>query len=347
MQVWIDAANPPQVLLCRGIAGVLNELGHTVLITIRSFERTQGLAEMYGLEFVTIGTHGGKSGLGKVWSNARRALGLARFVRRQQVSLAIGSSHSQAIAASLLRIPFVFEMDYEHQPASELSARLATTILVPRCLPDSGLSKYGTRAIQRVRKYDGLKEELYLFDFVPDPRFGDKLGIPWDEKVIVVVRPPSVVAAYRRGDEGLFEALLEYLASQPHVHCVVLPRTKDSVPSWVEQRDSFTILDEPVDGPNLVFAADLVISGGGTMNREAVVLGTPAYTVFSGELGSVDRHLVQQTRIIQVADRDHFAEIQLRKKRPGMRLKLRRSVVEEFVSLALTHHSSTRRIGRA
>lgn len=340
MKIWVDATNPPQILLYRGIVQVLEEQGRCPVITVRAFDKTLSLAKMYGLRATAIGMHGGCSKLGKVWRTVQRALKLALFVRREDVSLAIGSSHSQAITASLLRMPFVFQMDYEHQPASQLSARLATRILVPKYLPDSALAKYGTRAMHRVRKYDGLKEELYLFDFVPDPRFHEKLVIPWDDRVIIVVRPPSVVAAYRRDDEGLFEALLEYLASRPHVHVVVSPRAGNSLPSWIERQANFTILDKPVDGPNLIYAADLVISGGGTMNREAVVLGTPACTVFRGELGAVDRHSIQEGKMIQVADKQDFASIQLRKKQPGAPLNLRRSVVEQFVSLALGCPSS-------
>ena len=148
--------------------------------------------------------------------------------------------------------------------------------------------------------YPGIEEEYYLADFEPDPAVLDDID---PAKVLVVVRTPPDVSLYHRHGNPLFAGVLERLGRDESVHAVVLPRT-------AEQRASIRGLGLPslhvpehaVDAPSLVALADLTVSAGGTMNREAAALGTPAYTTFTGRVGAVDEQLLREGRLVRLTD---------------------------------------------
>jgi uncharacterized protein len=79
---------------------------------------------------------------------------------------------------------------------------------------------------------------------------------------------------------------------------------------------------DALDGPSLVAGADLVVSAGGTMNREAAVLGTPVYTTFAGELGGVDEWLIATGRLRLLR---RAGDLVVERKAPGALPRLRRS----------------------
>src|SRR4051812_7699056 len=282
MRIWIDLVNSPQVLFFRPLLAPLERRGHELIITTRDYGQTLPLAEQYSLAHTPIGKHGGKSLRGMVGENVLRVRDLVRYIQPLGVELAVGHNvYSQALAARVLRIPLVTLMDYEHHPANHINFRLADRVIVPHPFPDASLRKYGAHP-DRVAKYSGLKEELYLADFVPAPGLREELSIP-DEAVLVVLRPPATWAPYHRLKHGVFDEALQYVVKQPGVAAVFLPRIEEQA-EWARSLglDNLLIPPKAVDGPNLLYHADLTISGGGTMNREAAVLGTPAYTVFAG-----------------------------------------------------------------
>jgi predicted glycosyltransferase len=192
--------------------------------------------------------------------------------------------------------------DYEHAAAMHhWNGRLATRVLVPAAIPEGALARYGIRPPKLVR-YPGLKEEYYLADHELDVAgVTAELGLD-PGRLVTVVRPPPEVTLYHRGaSTDLFAAVLaRLLDAAPQVQTVVLPRTAD-------QREALMggaaiVPDRPVDGPSLVAAADLVVSAGGTMNREAAALGVPAWTPFAARLGAVDRRLIAEGRLRRLED---------------------------------------------
>jgi predicted glycosyltransferase len=296
VRVWIDITNSPHVVIFRPIIARMRARGHEVTVTAREFAQTIGLLERFGIEHVSVGAHGGASRAGKARAMARRSAELVRFARAGRFDLAVAhGSTDQPPAARLAGTPQVTMFDYEYAAAMHhWNGRLASRVLVPSAIPESALARYGMRPPRLVR-YPGLKEEYYLADHVIDDGVMDELALDRG-RLLAVVRPPPEVTLYHRGaSTDLFAGVLARLLAAPGVQTVVLPRTP-------EQRAALAggpaiVPERPVDGPSLVAAADVVVSAGGTMNREAAALGVPAYTPFAARLGAVDRSLIAEGRL--------------------------------------------------
>ncbi len=294
-RVWIDLATAPQVLFARPIWQALARDGYECLVTVREFGRTAELARQLNIPHVVVGRHGGRGTWDKGVAIARRAGGLARIARQFRPDLAFShNSYSQALTAAALRIPFVTAMDFEHQPANHLAFRVAKLVLVPEAFPEEALRKYGA-APRRVTRYPGVKEEVYLSDFKPDPDLPRVLDLPSD-RVIVTMRPPARNALYHRFENPLFEQLLTCVAETPDAYVVLVDRSSDDS----RQDGSVHVLPGAVDGPSLLWWSDVFIGAGGTMTREAAALGTPSYSVFAGPHMAVDDDLIGRGRMKRV-----------------------------------------------
>jgi predicted glycosyltransferase len=224
-------------------------------------------------------------------------------------------------------------MDYEHQPFNHLCFRLARRVIVPEAFPDQYLRRYG--AIKKAVKYHGLKEQVYLSDFSPTPNYLRAEDIP-EQQVVIAMRPPAPWAPYHRFENTLFDDVLSSLAKQSQAFIIFLPR----IPAQGEavRRLGYSNVRVPprtLDGPNLLYYADLVISGGGTMNREAAVLGTPVYTVFKGQLGAVDSYLIQHGRMMQISEPEDIAKIRVEKRNGYASSMFEPTLVEKVVDLIL------------
>ena len=302
MRVWVDCTNSPHVLIFRPLIRRMEERGHEVVVTSRDFAQTIGLLDRYGIPHRTVGAHGGGGLRGKARAMASRSSGLVALARREHFDLAVAhGSTDQPVAARLTKIPQVTMFDYEFAAAMHHSnGRLATRVLVPDAIPESALVRYGIRSPKLIR-YPGLKEEYYLADDPPDPGVAAELGLD-ASRVIVVLRPPPEVTLYHRGaSTDLFAQVVDHLEAQGDaVQVVALPRTPEQREALRER--GMIVPEYAVDGPGLINASDLVISAGGTMNREAVALGVPAYSPFAGRLGAVDARLIEEGRLHRLDD---------------------------------------------
>ncbi len=311
MRVWIDLTNSPHVLVMRPVIARLRADGHDVEVTARDFAQTLELCDRLGVEHTAIGRHRGERRSAKAIGLASRSLALARWARRRgrgrrppfEVALGHGSN-DVSIAARMLRIPSSTMFDYEWATVQHtVNCRLAAAVVVPDAIPPERLYRYGARG--KLRRYEGLKEEYYLSDFEPDAGVPAALGLD-PGRPIVVVRTPPEVSLYHRFHSDLFGAVLERLrlaAAEQGVQPVVLPR----VASQREQLAGvagFVVPERAIDAQSLIALADLVISAGGTMNREAVALGIPVYTTFQGRLGAVDEQLIADGRLRMLSDPD-------------------------------------------
>ena len=322
MRIWIDLANSPHVPFFCPLIADFHAAGHEVAVTARDFAQTIELAQSAGLAPVVIGAHGGAGLRGKAEELLGRALRLAGWARGRKFDLAVShNAYAQILAARLLAVRCATLMDYEHQPANHLAFRLASRVIVPRAFPEASLRKYGASEA-RVRRYDGIKEDVYLADFAPAPDFDRELralGID-DDEVLVVARTPAVAALYHRFSNTLFDELLTFLiddARGVRTKVLLLARTREERARLVERwRDARQIIlpERSLDGANLVACADLVVSAGGTMNREAAALGTPAASVYAGEWAGVDEMLVGENRLLRIASRADFDKLTLTKK---------------------------------
>ena len=289
--------------------------GHNLFITSRDYAQTCSLAEDHQIINTPVGQHGGKNWGGILYHNMDRVFKLCKWVRTQpKIDLAIShNSYTQALASRMLGIPFVTLMDYEYQPLNHLCFRLAKRVIVPSAFPDEMLVLYGAKG--KVKKYSGIKEEIYLSDFNPDEKVLSNLNVD-PQKIVTVVRPPATWTLYHRFENPLFDLVLQKLKEQKDNVIIFVPRV-ESQAVWAKQLGipQLIIPSKTLNGPNLLFAADIVISAGGTMNREAAVLGTPTYTVFGGKLGAVDDYLIKKGRMVPIKDNEDLNRIKLEKKK--------------------------------
>jgi predicted glycosyltransferase len=290
MRIWVDLTNSPHVLVLRPVIAVLRARGADVRVTARDFAQTVELAERLGVDCDVIGHHRGARVGAKAVGLAERSAALARWARRNgPFDLALGhGSNDVTVAARLLRIRCSTMFDYEWATVQHtVNCRLAQAVVVPEAIPPERLDRYGARG--KLQRYPGLKEEYYLSDFMPDRGVLTQLGLDEGQPIAVVRTPPSV-SLYHRFENDLFGQVLARLRG---TQAVVLPRVAEQR----AQLDGFIVPEHAIDAQSLIAFADVVVSAGGTMNREAVALGTPVWTTFEGRLGAVDERLIGEGRL--------------------------------------------------
>jgi predicted glycosyltransferase len=303
MRIWADMSAPAHVLVLRPIIERLRAAGHEVTVTSREYTQTQELLELHHMDHTPIGKHGGASRVSKLMRLIQRTTRMRGFGRAKGFDLAIAhGSNDIAIASRTLGIPEANMHDYEFAVLQHhVGCRLAKRVIFPDSVPPERLKRFGVGP-EKLFQYPGFKEEYYLADFEVDPGVLDQVGVD-TERVVVIVRPPPDVSLYHRKSNPLFPQVLARVGTDERVQAVVLPRTP-------EQREyvknlalpSLTVPEHAVDGQSLVALADLVVSAGGTMNREAVALGTPVYTTYGGRLGGVDEALIRSNRLRPLTD---------------------------------------------
>jgi uncharacterized protein len=321
VRVWIDITNSPHVPFFRPLLGLLEQDGHEVEVTARAYAQTLELLELNAIEHHVVGpAHGGAGAVAKARAMAGRLPALRRFAKGRRFDLALAhGSHEVMLAARSLGIPGATAHDYEFATLQHhLGLRAATRVVFPNAVPPEQLTRFGVKP-PKLRRYPGIEEEYYLADFESDRAALD--GIE-PAKVLVVVRTPPDVSLYHRHDNPLFADVLERLGSDESVHALVLARTTEQGAA-IRTRGlpSVHVPEHAVDAQSLVALADLVVSAGGTMNREAAALGTPAYTTFAGRLGAVDEELIRQGRLRPLSSSDDLA---LRKREPDRLARVRR-----------------------
>jgi predicted glycosyltransferase len=297
VRVWIDLTNSPHVLVMRPVIEQLRARGHEVEVTARDFAQTLGLLRRFGIAHTAIGRHRGERLASKAVGLAQRSLALARWARGWHPDIALGhGSNDVSVAAALLRVPSSTMFDYEWAAVQHhVNCRLCAAVVVPEAIPAARLERYGAHG--KLRPYPGLKEEYYLSDFQPDAAVLEDLALD-ASRPIVVVRTPPEVSLYHRFENDLFAGVLDRLrrAAADGVQPVVLPRI-DAQRAELGRVPGLVVPEQAIDAQSLIAHADLVISAGGTMNREAVALGTPVWTTFEGRLGAVDERLIAEGRL--------------------------------------------------
>jgi predicted glycosyltransferase len=302
VRIWFDMTAPAHPVVFRPVIERLRAAGHDVEVTAREYAQTVGLLERLRIDHVVIGRHGGASRARKLAALIARTTRMRQYGRgRFELAVAHGSN-DLALAAAALRIAAVNTFDYEFAVQQHnIGCRLARIVMTPDSIPLARLARFGVGP-EKLRQYPGLKEEYYLADFTPDDSVLEALAVD-RRRVLVVIRPPPDVSLYHRKSNRLFPAVLDAVGRREGVQAVVIPRTE-------AQRTAVRRLGLPgvivpdgaVDAQSLIALADLVVSAGGTMNREAAALGTPVYTTYGGRLGGVDEALIAQGRLRPLTD---------------------------------------------
>lgn len=304
-RIWIDLDNSPHIPFFAPIIDALKQRGYSVILTARDAYQVCELADRFQFTYTRVGRHWGKHIVLKIFGTCLRVAGLLPIIVREKPDLAVShGSRSQILVAKLLGIPSLCLFDYEF--AGSLAILEPTWSMTPTVISADGLTHKNLRLLQ----YPGIKEDVYVPTFHPDPSIKSRLGLV-DSEVIVVVRPPADEAHYRspKSDE-LFIATLALLGATPNVRVILSPRNRRQADAlretWANSIDSskFLLLEHAEDGLNLIWHADLVISGGGTMNREAAALGIPVYSIFRGKIGAVDQYLAECGRLVLLEKHD-------------------------------------------
>jgi predicted glycosyltransferase len=327
VRVWVDMTNVAHPVVLRPLVELLEAGGHEVEITARPLSHTLELLDSWGHRYTAIGRYGGAARLGKARAAADRMARLLRFARGRRFDHGLGhASVDLPPVCRALGVSNTTMFDYEWATLQHhVICRLATRVLVPEAIPPERLRRYGATPPKLVR-YPGLKEEYYLADFQPDHGVLDELGVPPDQPLCVVRTPPSY-ALYLGGSENdLLPPLLRHLDEQG-CWSLVLTRTP-------QQRGAVQALglehviapERAQDGRSLVALADALVSAGGTMNREAAVLGTPVWSIFEGPLGGVDELLVREGRLRVLRDPNDL--VVERKPRDAFEKRVRRDPAE-------------------
>lgn len=310
---WYDLENPPDVLFFEPIAKKLREMNHTIYNTSRNYADVPELAKLYDIEGSKVGRYGGKSKLKKIAVGLMRSYLLAKWARKRKIDLAVGfGSRPLAVTCGLLKIPNATIFDYEHVSIGAFN-RFCNWIFVPQEVSTKYLVQRGMQE-KKIIKYSGLKEEVYTNVFKPDTKFLKHLGLD-NSKIIVTIRPPATSAHYHDPiSEFICKCILEKIADNSSIIAIYSRRDNDDSFDEFLKYDNIKRLTVPIKGLDLIVNSDLVISGGGTMVREAVALSIPAYSIFTGKLGAVDEHLSRERRLILIRKIEDVAKINFSKK---------------------------------
>ncbi|MDD1778952.1 MAG: DUF354 domain-containing protein [Candidatus Helarchaeota archaeon] len=305
-KIWIDLDNSPHVPFFKPIIDELEKHGFSLLVTARNRFQVCELAERLNINYKSIGSHYGKNKFIKMFWLSSRAIQLAPTVIKEHPGLAVShGSRSQLMLAKILRIPSVLIFDYEYTKAIPFA--YPTWLIAPETVDKSV-------AIRNKKiplfAYPGIKEDVYVPYFKADSNIINEIGLNAGN-IIVTVRPPAIEAHYYKPEsEKLFELAMDFLLEIANTQLVLLPRN-DKQKAFIQKRwGKFTrngkiiIPKHAVDGLNLIWHSHLVISGGGTMNREAAALGVPVYSIFRGKIGAVDHYLSKRNRLSLIENED-------------------------------------------
>jgi uncharacterized protein len=301
MRIWIDLDNSPHVQFFPPLIRRLEQAGIEVEITARRFGQVEEMARAHGLRYVLIGEHRTPHFfLTRAGATIVRAAKLLGYGRRVRPAIAVNhGSRAQVLAAWFLRIPVMTIYDYEFVD-SKVFSTLATKLLLPETIPAATLALRRVD-LTKVIRYPGFKENVYLSGWNDSPGIMDELELD-PKKLIITVRPPATWAHYQSPfSEVLFRALVERLRGDRDAQVVVLPRTlkqgEDLKRHYGMKSAPFRVAEKAVDALSLMAHSDAVLSGGGTMAREAAILGTPSYSLFAGQPGAVDAALERDGKL--------------------------------------------------
>ncbi len=335
--IWFDLDNSPHVPLFNPIFKELDKRDIKYFITARDFAQTKELLNLFEIDHTLIGRHAGKNKFKKIINLFERAFKLKKAIKHKQINLGVShGSRTQLIAAKKSKIPSILMLDYEYTE-SKIFNYLANYILIPKFIPNHRLVNAGFK-INKIIRYNGFKEEIYLKFFKPDESFRKTINIK-DDDILIVVRPPSMIGNYHdnRSEKFLINAI-NYLQHSKENQILIVNRTKtekEFIKRNIEFSENVRFLDKPVDGLQLLYTADVSISGGGTMNRESALLGTKTYSIFTGARPFLDEFLENIGRLKFINSIDDIYKIEPTRIREKKILLNAENLIDELINLFL------------
>jgi uncharacterized protein len=306
-KIWIDLENSPHIPFFEPIIKELEKRNCQVVLTARDCFQVCELADMAGLKYRKVGRHYGKNPIAKLAGLCYRVLQMVPFILRERPAISVShGSRTLILLSSILGIRNINITDYEyadHRVSSWIGSAKKKWMMTPAVIPAEIFEKSGMLR-EHVLHYPGIKEDVYVPFFQPDPSLKAALGLQSAE-VVVTIRPPATEAHYHNPEsEKLLMAVFELLEARPQVKAVLLPRTHKQEAELRHAKPELfaagriVVPAHAVNGLDLIWYSDVVISGGGTMNREAAALGIPVYSLFRGTMGAVDKHLAATGKLV-------------------------------------------------
>jgi uncharacterized protein len=334
-KIWIDLDNTPHIPFFAPIIQALESRGYEIFLTARNAYQVTEMVDLYGMDCIRVGRHLGKNKILKVLGVCDRTARLLPLLVREKPALALShGSRAQTLSAYTMGIPSVVILDYEFAHQGLLWVN-STWVMCPEVIPAESIKLDKEHTL----RYRGIKEDVYAPYFQADPATRSKLGVG-ESDLLVTIRPPATEAHYHRPESDvLYAGVVEYLSTVPGARMVILPRNARQAAevrnSWDRLIKSGQVIvpEHAVDGMNLIWYSDMVVSGGGTMNREAAALGVPVYSIFRGKIGSVDRYLAEQGRLVLLENvEDAKKKLKLiRRERTGEPSNLKRFALDDII----------------
>ena len=291
MNVWIDLTNSPHVNFFKDMIKEL-QVDHKILLTCRPLANTVEILDLCRLPYTIIGKHYGRNLIKKTGGFPLRIFQLYRLLRSKNVDVAIShSSFYSPLVAKLIGARCLYLNDNEYAAGNRISFIFADRILVPEFLNNRKIRRQWGK-LSKVIKYPGLKEGIYLWRYSDQNPKMNTANIELDKKTIYI-RPEPPAAQYYKGRINFIDDLL--LGIQSKVRVVLLPRNADQKAYYRQEKfKHIHIPEQPIDLAELIKSCDLFIGAGGTMTREAAVLGIPTICIYQDALLDVDQYLIDQ-----------------------------------------------------
>ncbi|WP_297500609.1 DUF354 domain-containing protein [Thermococcus sp.] len=289
MKVWVDITNAPHVHFFKGVIRELEKTDHEVIITTREFDGLTGILDMFGFDYYVVGKHGGATLEGKLLASAERVYKLSRLIIEEKPDMAIYKHSVEAPRVAFgLGIPSIGFVDNETAVAqNKLFLPLTKLVLYPKAIDAYDLIRCGADP-NGIKTVNGFSELAHLYGFRPEKRVLRELGLK--RNGYIVMRTEPVKANYFNGPEkSVLEDIIPLL---PEIPIVLFPRTGEQRKRF-ERFNNVIMPEKPVDSLSLLYYARLMIGAGGTMNREAIALGTPTISTYPGRLLAVTKWLVE------------------------------------------------------
>jgi predicted glycosyltransferase len=305
--IWFDFENAPHVLFWRPVMEYFQRQSIGFIVSARDFSYTRNLLQNVDYEYYICREGGTKNSTSsKYLSVIKRGIELYRFIKGKNAGIACSfGSRAQIMACKLRGIPVISTEDYEY--ANMLHAKFAKYTLIPKVIPKNRINIPENRLIQ----YDGYKEDMYMADYTPKD-----IDVQVDEsKIVVLFRPGDYYSHYQSHDyQSIEKGLLElFRGYREEIFLLVLPRHEEQRSYLADYFSKHNIEHEfprtNYFGPDLIWKADMIIGGGGTMLREACLLSVPAYSFFSGKTGAVDEDYVRQGKMDLIRDENDLRKI--------------------------------------
>ena len=318
--IWFDLDNSPHVPLFRPVMQELINRNMKYLVTSREFAQTEELLKLWNIPHKLIGKHAGKNKINKVINLYSRSSQLLKYLREVNNILAVShGSRTQVIAAYRKGINSIVMLDYEYTE-NKIFNYFSSSLLMPIYIPEQRLLSAGFN-LSKVIRYKGFKEELYLKDFQPQLGLRESLDVS-DDQIMVIIRPPSIVGNYHdnKSESLLIEAIKYFSANQDAV-VIIVNRTlheKKLINSKIKLKPNVRFMNKAVNGLQILFASDIAVSGGGTMNRESALLGTKTYSIFTGKRPYLDEYLAEQGKLKFIESTNDFKDIEIKRYKKGI-----------------------------